>query len=172
MPKILVHCQGREVRACTGRVFDGEGNVHLRYRQFEPIGKSNKGRAYMTIAEAEFLVESEENRAHADANLEPPFEYPSGYPAPVADNYKGRDGFGGALTMPLTDKSFHVSDARQVTKAVGLLAERDAAMSKAATEKAKGTVQRDAQSTLTDTLTQDDDASKSDSAQTSRRGLE
>jgi hypothetical protein len=122
--KVLVRSRYKEVKAATGRVWGGDGNVHLQYRQFlPPTAKSQHGETYMTPQEAKFLVESPENIAHVEAGEEAPYSYPLGHPVPVADNFGGT-----TLTPPLTDKTVHVSDVRQTESAVKLLAERDAAI--------------------------------------------
>lgn len=124
--KVLVYSAMKEARACTGRRVDGEGNFHLQFRQFRPLGpKSPFGKAYMTPEEANFLVESSYVRKHAEAGLQAPYFYPAGFPAPVEDNYEE------PFSPPLTEKSFFVSDPRQVEQAQELLRERDEAIAKA-----------------------------------------
>ena len=120
--KIMVRSRYREAIAVTGRVWDA-GNVYLQFRQFSPPHpKANYGQCYMTPAEARFLVESVQNRMHVDAGLEAEYSYPAGHPVPVADN------FDGVLHPPMTEKSFHVSDSRQIEQASDWMKERAASM--------------------------------------------
>jgi len=123
--KILVRSRYREVSAKTGTFFDDAGLSHEQWRRFSPPhGKATHGQTYMTPEEAKYLVESDENRAHIEAGLEPEYSYPAGYPMPVTDNLDG------PLQPPMTSKNFHVSDTRQIEKATGFLAERDAAIAR------------------------------------------
>jgi hypothetical protein len=132
--KVQVYSSCKEVRACTGRTWDGEGNAHLQFRKFEAVGpKSTEGKAYMTPQEAKFLVESDYVRNSIEMGFPAPFRYPMGYPIPVANDHDG------PLAMPITEGSFHVSDARQLEQAQQLIKERDEAIAaaKAAKEEAE-----------------------------------
>jgi hypothetical protein len=121
--KIKVRSRYREGIAKTGVIFDNVGKDFEQWRQFvPPHPKATHGEAYMTPGEAKFLVESPQNRMHIDAGLEMEYSYPAGFPVPVADN------FDGILHPPLTNKSFHISDTRQLDQAAGFLAERDRAI--------------------------------------------
>lgn len=123
--KIKVRSRYREVSAKTGTFFDDEGFSHEQWRRFTPPHpKAQHGEVYMTPEEAKYLVESDENRAHIEAGLEAEYSYPAGYPMPVADNLDG------PLQPPMTSKSFHVSDTRQIEKATKFLTERDEAIAR------------------------------------------
>jgi hypothetical protein len=120
--KIKVRSKFREVIAVTGRIWEG-GNPHLQFRQFTPPHpKAQYGETYMTPAEANFLVESPQNQMHIAAGEEAVYSYPAGHPVPVHDSHDGN------FHAPLTDKSFHISDSRQLDQSAAWMAERAASI--------------------------------------------
>lgn len=64
--------------------------------------------AYMTPQEARFLVESEENQAHIDGGLPPPYSYPNGQAFPQPLDFGGE-----TLGPPIPEGALSTQDERQ-----------------------------------------------------------
>ena len=123
--KVLVFSSRKEAVALVGRDWDKDGKMLPKYRQFSPIHpKSSVGQAYMTLDEANYLVESEEARKYA-ATGSPQYWYPSGFPVPVGDEK------GGSITDAFSDESIGIADERQVEAARKQEEERQTAMAAA-----------------------------------------
>ena len=109
--KVQVFSSRKEAVALVGRTWDKDGNELAKYRRFIPLSpKSPIGHSYMTLKEANFLVESDENRKHA-ASGSPRYYYPSGFPNPLPDDK------GAPMAEAFVDGASHNIDERQTVAA-------------------------------------------------------
>lgn len=106
--KVLVQSKYREVRVCTKRewvheVIDGR-TVSKEIRSFRQF---YNWRCWMTLEEAEFIVNDKFNIHTAEVEGQAPYFFPAGIPAPVAHDYGGEE-----LLPPFADDAAGIIDPR------------------------------------------------------------
>lgn len=108
--KVLVRSYYREptVKTFEEPVRNAKGEIEHQafFRAF------HEHECWMTPAEGEFLVNSEENRMHTDQGFIPLYTFPMGQPVPVPADFGGNK-----LTAPLTEAGLATTDARQADAA-------------------------------------------------------
>jgi hypothetical protein len=106
--KVLVRSSLREVTARTYVDYDIKGDEEIEvayYRQFHEY------ECYMTPMEAFMLVYSDENKAHIDQGVQPPYHWPAGSPYFIDEND------GGPLSAPLAETALASTDVRSADRA-------------------------------------------------------
>lgn len=111
--KVLVRSSLREVTARTYIDYEADETEVSYYRQFHEY------EAYMTPMEAFMLVYSEENKAHINEGVQPPYFWPAGAPYFIDEKE------GGPLAAPLAETALASTDVRSADKARSQSARRE-----------------------------------------------
>lgn len=109
--KVLVRSYYREptVKTWEDAVRNPKTNEIEHQALFRPF---HEHECWMTPGEADFLVNSEENRMHTDQGFIPLYTFPMGQAVPVPADFANHK-----LTAPLTEAGLATTDARQADAA-------------------------------------------------------